>query len=188
MKNFYSEIKEVQDSNCNDSLQKVIDRYSPVFISMYSKYIKPITDCGADPNDILSDKDLIIYESAMSFDLGEKSSFCTWLSNNVKYKCLHMISKQTKKQMLAERFKRNIETFISDYPYKNIEMNKFIFNTLNKIKDKRIKNVYSLRYFSGEKMTWSRIGKQLGFSSQTAINLHKRGAEILKRKITSKST
>ena len=183
MKNFYSEIKEVQDNNCNDSLRKVIDRYSPVFISMYSKYMKPITDCGADPNDILSDKDLIIYESAKSFDLGEKSSFCTWLSNNVKYKCLHMISKQTKKQVLADRFKRNSDSNISDYPYKNIEMNKFIFNTLNKIKDKRIERVYSLRYFSGEKMTWSKIGKQLGFSSQTAINLHKRGAEILRRKI-----
>ena len=137
MKNFYSEIKEVQDNNCNDSLRKVIDRYSPVFISMYSKYMKPITDCGADPNDILSDKDLIIYESAKSFDLGERSSFCTWLSNNVKYKCLHMISKQTKKQVLADRFKRNSDSNISDYPYKNIEMNKFIFNTLNKIKDKR---------------------------------------------------
>ena len=145
--------------------------------------MKPITDCGADPNDILSDKDLIIYESAKSFDLGERSSFCTWLSNNVKYKCLHMISKQTKKQILADRFKKNSDSIISDYPYKNIEMNKFIFNTLNKIKDKRIERVYSLRYFSGEKMTWSKIGKQLGFSSQTAINLHKRGAEILRRKI-----
>ena len=183
MKKFYNEIKNVQAKDCNESLKKVIERYSPVFISMYSKYIKPLSDSGADANDILSDKDLIIYESAKSFDLGERSSFCTWLSNNVKYKCLHMISKQTKKQILADRFKKNSDSIISDYPYKNIEMNKFIFNTLNKIKDKRIERVYSLRYFSGEKMTWSKIGKQLGFSSQTAINLHKRGAEILRRKI-----
>ena len=186
MKNFYNEIKNVQDKDCNESLEKVIDRYSPVFISMYSKYIKPLSDSGADPNDILSDKDLIIYESAKSFDLGEKSSFCTWLSNNVKYKCLHMISKQAKKQMLAERVKKNSNHSLQDHPYKNIEMNKFIFNELNKIKDKRIERVYSLRYFSGEKMTWSTIGKQLGFSSQTAINLHKRGAEILKRRIKEK--
>ena len=32
-------------------------------------------------------------------------------------------------------------------------------------------------------MTWASIGKKLGFSSQTAINLHKKGAELLKRKI-----
>jgi len=183
MKNFYTEIKKVQDRDCNESLKKVIARYSPVFISMYSKYMKPLSDCGADPYDILSDKDLIIYESAKSFDLGERSSFCTWLSNNVKYKCLHMISKGTKKQMLAEKVKKNTIYSLNEQPYKNREMNKFIFNELNKIRDKRIKSVYSLRYFSGEKMTWSRIGKRLGFSSQTAINLHKRGAEILKRKI-----
>lgn len=183
MKNFYIEIKKVQDKDCNESLKKVIVRYSPVFISMYSKYMQPISNCGADPYDILSDKDLIIYESAKSFDLGQKSSFCTWLSNNVKYKCLHMISKSTKKQMLADKVKRNTVQLLNEQPYKNKELNKFIFNELNKIRDKRIKSVYSLRYFAGEKMTWSRIGKRLGFSSQTAINLHKRGAEILKRKI-----
>ena len=72
MKKFYNEIKNVQTKDCNESLKKVIERYSPVFISMYSKYIKPLSDSGADANDILSDKDLIIYESAKSFDLGEK--------------------------------------------------------------------------------------------------------------------
>lgn len=186
MKNFYEEIKAIQDTDCNESLEKVINRYSPVFISMYSKYIKPLTDSGADPNDILSDKNLIIYESAKSFDSGQKSSFCTWLSNNVKYKCLHMINKQIKKQMLIDRVKKNRNQDNQDHPYKNIEMNKFIFNELNRIRDERIKSVYSLRYFSGEKMTWATIGKRLGFSSQTAINLHKRGAEILKRRITEK--
>jgi|TARA_R100000329_G_C7497686_1_gene175212 DNA-directed RNA polymerase specialized sigma subunit len=97
-----------------------------------------------------------------------------------------MISKQAKKQMLVDRVKKNSTNSLQEHPYKNIEMNKFIFNELNKIKDKRIERVYSLRYFSGEKMTWSTIGKQLGFSSQTAINLHKRGAEILKRRIKEK--
>ena len=51
------------------------------------------------------------------------------------------------------------------------------------MKDGRVEKVYSLRYFSGGKMTWAKIGKLLGFSSQTAINLHRKGAELLKRKI-----
>ena len=187
MKNFYTEIKRVQDSDCNESLSKIIERYSPVFISMYSKYINAMSSSGADPNDILSDRCLIIYESARSFDLSKGSSFCTWLSNNVKYKCLHVIAKQAKKGLLCERFKSNTIIDIENNPYKNKELNKFIFNELNKIKDERIKSVYSLRYFSGEKMTWSKIGDKLGFSSQTAINLHKRGADILKRKFKDKT-
>ena len=85
MNNLYKEIKKIQSKDCELSLQSVIDRYTPVFLSMYSKYSGSIIKAGADPNDILSDKDLIIYESAKSFNLGKGSSFCTWLSNNVKY-------------------------------------------------------------------------------------------------------
>jgi len=187
MNNFYKEIKKIQSKDCELSLQSVIDRYTPVFLSMYSKYSGSIIKAGADPNDILSDKDLIIYESAKSFNLGKGSSFCTWLSNNVKYKCLHMMNKSNKIGLLEERVKQNtVADSDSKNPYKDRELNSFIFNELNKIKDKRVKRVYSLRYFSGGKMTWAKIGHELGFSSQTAINLHKKGAEILKRKISHK--
>ncbi len=107
MKNFYLEIKKVQEKDCNKSLSTIIDRYSPVFLSMYSKYVTAMKSCGADPNDILSDRYLIIYESAKSFNLDKGSSFCTWLSNNVKYRCLHVIAKQAKKSMLVDRVKKN---------------------------------------------------------------------------------
>ena len=93
MNNFNLEIKKIQEEDCSYSLLRVIDRYTPVFLSMYSKYSVAIGKSGADPNDILSDKNLIIYESAKSFNLEKGSSFCTWLSNNVKYKCLHLINK-----------------------------------------------------------------------------------------------
>ena len=183
MNNLYSEIREVQESNCNESLSRVLDRYSPVFLSMYSKYSSSIIKSGADPNDILSDKNLIIFESAKSFNLDKGSSFCTWLSNNVKYKCLHLINKSTKRGLLSERVRQNTINIEAKNPYLNKEMRSFLFNELAKMKDPRIRKVYSLRYYSGAKMTWATIGKRLGFSSQTAINLHRKGAEILKRKI-----
>jgi len=183
MNNFYSEIKKIQTKDCDDSLAKVITRYSPVFLSMYSKYSAAISKSGADPNDILSDKNLIIYESAKSFNLEKGSSFCTWLSNNVKYKCLHLMGKSTKIIKLCEKVKTNTLADNDGNPYANKEMKSFIFSELSRMKDPRIQKVYSLRYFSGGKMTWSKIGKMLGFSSQTAINLHRKGAEVLKRKI-----
>ena len=189
MNNFHIEIEKIQKEDCSIALQQVIDRYTPVFLSMYSKYSASIVKSGADPNDIVSDKDLIIYESAKSFNLDKGSSFCTWLSNNVKYRCLHLMNKSTKTTLLERRVKQNtIVDVDSKNPYKNKELNSFIFNELNKIKDSRVEKVYSLRYFSGGKMTWARIGKALGFSSQTAINLHKKGAEILKRKILTNKT
>ena len=88
--------------------------------------------------------------------------------------------------LLCERFKNNKVEEARVNPYSNMEMKGFIFNELEKLKDKRVSNVYKLRYYSGDKMTWANIGKNLGFSSQTAINLHKKGAEVLKRKIKDK--
>ena len=51
---------------------------------------------------------------------------------------------------------------------------------------KRVEKVFKLRYFSDEgKMTWNKISNNLGISIQTAINLHDRGAKILKKKMKS---
>ena len=96
MKNCYQEINSIQVKDCPDSLSSVIQRYTPVFLSMYSKFFYPMTENGVNPWDILGDKDLIIYESAKSFKLDKGSSFCTWLSNNTKYRCLHLINKAKK--------------------------------------------------------------------------------------------
>lgn len=184
MNNLYSEIKKVQTSDCPSSLSEVISRYSPVFLSMYSKYQKSIASSGADPNDILLDKDLIIYESAKTFNINKGSSFCTWLSNNTKYRCLHLMGKSLKVLRLSEKIKTNMPKDNDRHPFSNKELSSHIFFILNELKDKRISSVYKLRYYSEySKMTWSRIGKRMGFSSQTAINLHRKGAEVLKRKI-----
>ncbi len=186
MNDFYSEIKKIQTEDCPHALSSVIERYTPVFLSMYSKFFTSVSESGGIPSDILGDKDLIIYEAAKSFNLDKGCTFCTWLSNNTKYKCLHSINKARKTALLRERVKEN-----SEHPLNNLnknvfklkELNAHIFSILENLQDKRIISVYKLRYFSDRKMTWSRIGKNLGFSSQTAINLHAKGADVLKRKI-----
>ena len=61
-------------------------------------------------------------------------------------------------------------------------------NILSEMKDKRIKKVFGMRYFSEtrkSKLAWSEIGRQLGISTQTAINLHDKGAKMVRNKIES---
>jgi DNA-directed RNA polymerase specialized sigma subunit len=57
------------------------------------------------------------------------------------------------------------------------------------MKDKRIKDIYQMRYFSdGPNLaTWSEIGKKLKISTQTAINLHEKARVFLKNKMESKN-
>jgi RNA polymerase sigma factor (sigma-70 family) len=186
MKNYYIEIKKVQDKECENSLSSLIDRYSPVFLSMYSKFVSSIKQSGANPSDILDDKDMIIYESIKSFNKEKKVSFCTWLSNITKYKCLHLMNKSRKTCALKERYKNRFlsdDNKVASNPLDGRILRQELNRALKSIKDKRVAQVYCLRYFSGKKMTWSEIGKKMGFSSQTAINLHKRGADLLRVKI-----
>ena len=68
------------------------------------------------------------------------------------------------------------------------------FQNINKGPSTRFKNyemktlkriIFNLRYFSSAKKTpWAKIAKQMGISTQTAINLHQRGINILNKKMT----
>ena len=63
----------------------------------------------------------------------------------------------------------------------------YVFTILSKLKDSRIKDVFNYRYFKSNKnkMPWSEIALKMGVSTQTAINLHKRGIKILNKKMNS---
>jgi DNA-directed RNA polymerase sigma subunit (sigma70/sigma32) len=68
------------------------------------------------------------------------------------------------------------------------EMQEYVVNILEKMKDERIKRVFKLRYFAdfNKKNTWVEIGKMMKVSPQTAINLHNRGQLMIAKKINSK--
>jgi DNA-directed RNA polymerase specialized sigma subunit len=71
----------------------------------------------------------------------------------------------------------------------NTELRDYISSHLTRIKDKRIKQIFELRYFSEEgRLTWTAISKKINVSSQTAINLHNKGLAILKKRIKKESS
>ena len=69
------------------------------------------------------------------------------------------------------------------------EIQEFVTNLLDRMKDKRIRRVFSLRYASdfAKKNTWVEIGKAMDVSPQTAMNLHDRGKKIIAKKLTSRN-
>ena len=71
-----------------------------------------------------------------------------------------------------------------------LEIKEYVLNILSQLKDKRIKKIFEIHYFSGTRkcITWEKIGKNMDVSSQTAINLHNKGRKMLVRKIKSKRT
>ena len=139
-------------------------------------------------DDVLNDKDYIIYQSAKSFEPDRNTKFSTWLGNQVRYYCLNKINKN-KKYVTTEDQELSFLVEKGDKKEDGRELKDYLFNLLSKIKDKRIEKIFELRYFSQEekRMTWTIISNKINVSSQTAINLHNKGLSILRKKMKKES-
>ena len=107
----------------------------------------------------------------------------------MKYYCLNTINSNKKKTKLQERY-----SIYAPNENENLNLTKenedidYINSILSKLKDKRIGEIYSLRYSPDHRkpLSWKKISEKMGISSQTAINLHDKGKQIIKKKANSK--
>lgn len=182
-----NKIKEDLDS---EALKELELRHSGICHQMIKKYYQNMLNFGVDPEDIASDKLLVIYKSALNFNPEKNVKFSTWVGNQMRYYCLNSINSKNQDvnlenanlKVLIEKKQSqqiNIEDYIKDQA-------KYIFEILLKMKDERIHQVFKLRYYEDKKpLAWSKIAKRLNLSTQTVINLHEKGKIFLKNKLTS---
>lgn len=184
-------IKKIKEFNDEESLKILINRHTPLCHSLYKKYSPSISASGIYINDLIDQKDYIIYKSALSFDECKKSKFSTWLYNQVRYQCLNCINENkiyvkmedTALNNLIEKDSQSKDSFVS----KNL--NDYINNIITNFSDTRIHSIFKMRYANKRKKTpWSKIGKKLNISTQTAINLHNKAIKMLRFKIKSKNS
>lgn len=183
-------IKRVQNKNCEESLKILIERHTPICYKIYKKYIPSFNIKNIDLNEVCQQKDYIIYKTIKSFKSNKKTKFSTWLANQIRYQCLNTINKkedilymETKDlQVLIDNTTKNYKT-----EEKLHELREYIASLLEQLKDRRISKIFNMRYFEcGSNQTWTKIGKRMNMSTQNAINLHNKGVQMLKNKLTSK--
>jgi RNA polymerase sigma factor (sigma-70 family) len=179
-------IQKIKQQNCSDSLQVLIKRHTPLVLSIFAKYSAFFMSNMERRNDLVKDKDLLIYKSALSFDETKGAKFATWLGNHARYECLNSLNDRSR-VMATEDAILNYQAALAEENNKDPEDDiDFVFTVLGKLKDARIKEVFHLRYFGGnKKLSWSDIGSKLKISTQTAINLHNKGCDFLKKKLKS---
>jgi len=184
-------VKKVKSNNCNDSFIKLSSSYANFYFSIAKKYTPALLKMGMSKDDIKSEQYYILYKAISSFDAKQKTKFSTWFCNCSRYHFLNYIN-SNKKYVLSEE--KTIDFFnnkdILLVVDKNSDMLDYLNSLLSSFKDKRVYDVYKLRYFSNnEKLTtWNKIAKKLGMSTQTAINLHEKARSFLKTKIQSKNS
>ena len=186
-------IRRIRSKGCNESYKLLCFRHEKLFYKVCQNYLPIARTKGIKNEDILEEKNTVIFKAISSYKNNKNTKFSTWLGNCTKYFCLTMINANNRLVSTEdEALKIVIDSKAKDdYNHEAIYKydREFIFNILNNLKDKRISRVFKLRYFDAHKEnrkpTWSFIAKKIKTSTQTAINLHERGKNILCKKIKS---
>ena len=192
-------VEKVKLNRCSDSTLKLAQRHVGIFNKVYKKYFKALNEVGYAYKNFQDDVNLIVFKACISFKENGGSKFSTWLCNHTRYHCLNEINSKNKKNKikldLSNNFEENQESGLKELDAycqeKRIKDDaEYIMNILSGMKDKRISKIFDMRYFSEtnkNKLAWSSIAKELGISTQTAINLHEKGATMVRNKIECSS-
>lgn len=182
-------LQKVIDSNCNDSFKKLSELYEGFYYKIVLKYSAALYKTGMNKDEIAVEKDFILFKAIKTFNAKQKTKFSTWFCNYTRYHFLNLIN-YSKKNRISEHedieIAANTEVYTVD---KSGDTLNYLLSLLKSLKDERISKVYQLRYFSGGRKptTWDKVAKQVGVSTQTAINLHEKTKSLLKAKVSSEN-
>ena len=179
-------ICKIQEDNTDqESLIALVDRHSGIFHTMVNHFMSS-PQCALDKTQIVEDKEMTIYDSALNYDPSRNTKFSTHLANQTKWKCLNALNKKKKnKECFIDDENSYIEpscdSFIKDI---NKEEALSVFEKCLKTEeDDRVKKIVDMRYGSyNNKLTpWRFIAKKLDLSIQGFINIHNKFINKVKK-------
>ena len=183
-----SNVKNLSDS---ESYNELSARHSGLFYKVCHRYIKILSSIGVKERDVFEEKDAVLYKAILNYnpDHLSKTKFSTFLGNCARYFCLHKIEKANQMPELDDEDAINHEfesRSLKEYQEKSPKINfNGILNKLTKVPDKRIPNIFRLRYDPGlsRKKTWQSIANELELKISTVQALHKKGIGLLREEI-----
>ena len=179
-------IKKNIDSE--NSLKNLHDKHSGIFFKMINSYVP--NNCEfADKEELLGDSKYYIYCAALEFNSSKGAKFSTFLGNKTRWMCLNLYNKNKKQNEIPhEDFLLKIqinpsEDFLSSIMKR--ELIEKVFESIEENGDKRIEEIFRMRYIVGYKnkeMPWRKISQAMGLSIQGCINIHDSFVERIKKK------
>ena len=173
----------------DESLQQLIDRHSGIYLDIVNSFMK---SCNNDSlkDEIMSDKEYAIYNSALKYDDQRGTKFSTFLGNEAKWICLNA-SNKNKKYLELNDNTYNFEE-IKDACNKPVvdfqeQILKEFSDQVKNHPDKRIQKIFSMRYSGNKKLVpWRKISKTMNLSIQGCINIHNAALKSISKNIRSK--
>ena len=179
-------ISKIQEDNADQkSLIELVDRHSGIFHTMVNHFMSS-PQMALDKTQIVEDKEMTIYDSALNYDPSRNTKFSTHLANQTKWKCLNALNKKKKNRECFidddnTYIEPSCESFIKDID-KDEAMDVFK-ECLKTEEDQRVKKIVDMRYgTNNNKVTpWRSIAKKLDLSIQGCINIHNKFINKVKK-------
>ena len=173
----------VKRVKCDKALEELISRHTPLFCSIIRRMCKKYNN-WYNLEDLLSEKEYVIYQSAIKFDKSKNIKFSTYIGNQAKWAYLNRCNKIQKTIKKETTFVENMnpEQHSTETSIEAQETMEVSLGMLRKHADKRIPALFELRYKIGKnnkEMPWHLVGKRMGLSAQGCINLHSAGIKFL---------
>jgi RNA polymerase sigma factor (sigma-70 family) len=181
-------INKVKNEASSEAFMEICRRYEDVFYKICQKYSSSLSSCGIYLQDIFNEKNAIILHCIKTYNPNKKTKLSSWIGNYARYLCLNsMNSKRFIVSCSDEDIKNKLEEnqIFNNYSENKLNLSEskaYVFDILNQMKDKRVKDIFEYRYFNGKKMIWNKIAKKINASPQTVMSLHKRGLILIKNK------
>ncbi len=182
-------IKDIKENSCSKSFEELMNRHENLYYKVCHGYAAALKKNGISIEDILADKMFVFFNSVSSFDNDKNVKFSTWLANQARFNCLNKIS-STKNKLFVDNdeicpiidSEISMEAFNTKQGKVNLDS---VLTAFSELSDHRVSYVFKRKY-SDYKVKWKNIAEELGVTTQTVLNLHKKGISLLKKKIKNK--
>lgn len=175
-------------SGCSDSFVALSNQYQDLYYKVCHKYRVPLENQGFSFDEVLEEKDSVLFKCISSYNETKGSKFSTWLSNQARYFCLNKIGRKNHKLTLDSEFDMENIPLPDEEDYVDNDRLELITNLIDSLKDSRAKRVFQLRYANGRKnLCWDKIANIMKISRITANKIHKDSLKLLREELAKKS-
>jgi hypothetical protein len=183
-------VRKINEDGDGESLRALSDRHAPLIASIIARLAKRFNN-WAVVQDVIEERDYIVYTSAGKFNPNRNTKFSTFLGNETKWAYLNKCSAQKKTNRHIPTDSEILENKVAseEFPLELIMKQDtlgYIFRILANHPDRRMEKIFTMRYVIGKRnkvMPWHLVGRGVGLSAQGCINIHKAGINFIKEEL-----
>jgi RNA polymerase sigma factor (sigma-70 family) len=183
-------IKKIQKHACNNCFNELFERHKKIYFNVCSYYTRGKSILNYQ--EIIEDVYYVFSWALQKYDPKKKTKFSTFLYIYSKYYCLNQIKRKNGNNHLVDISDNDLNNMLSSHAYHDINLsingksllNEEVFSLLDKMKDKRIKKIFEMRFYGGvEESKWKNISGSLDMTPQRAYTLFNQGKTYLAKNI-----